>query len=120
MSILSLLRHVKSKVAPKLVIDRTPLDRLINVLSTENAVLRDEASTALGEGRRLQEAYRLSAVYHRPIEQTSGSPAVTGRTPTDDAALISRIMTSYRAACATEIGDKDSARSILKCNTLIC
>lgn len=108
MSILSLLRSVKSKVAPKLAIDRTPLDRQINMLSTENASLRDKASVAVGEGRRLQEAYRLSAVYHRPIEQTSGSPAVTGQTPSDDAALISRIMTSYRTACEIEIGDKDS------------
>ncbi|MFM0559297.1 putative sugar O-methyltransferase [Paraburkholderia sediminicola] len=108
MSILSLVRHIKSKVAPKLAIDRTPLDRQINMLSTENAALRTEASAANRESLRLREAYRLSAVYHRPIEQTSGSPAVTVQTPTDDSALISRIMTSYRAACETEIGDKDS------------
>lgn len=108
MSIPSLLRKVKSKVAPKLVIDRTPLDRQIKALSAENAALRDEAFAALREGRRLQEAYRLSAVYHRPIEQTSGSPAVTGQMSPDDAVLVSRIMTSYRTASATEIGDKDS------------
>src|SRR5258708_6259833 len=115
MPILSLLRNVKGKVAPKLVFDRTPLDKRISALLTENATLQDEASTAIAENQQIheehhlsREAYGVSAVYHRPIEQTAGLPAVTEQSPADDASLVSRIMASYRAACATEIGDKDS------------
>jgi hypothetical protein len=115
MSIAELLRSMKSKIAPNLAFNRTPLDRRIAALSEENLSLKAAATRNVrgteDEYEKLQEAqylYRLSSVYHRPVEQTGGMHASSPAPLCEDEQLVSRIMSSYRSACTTEIGDSES------------
>lgn len=79
-------------------------DRLLAELDRTNT-----AQIALrAETQRLEELYRLSHVYHRPVEQTSGVPSVALSDKADDLTLIARIIAAYRTASVTDVGKANS------------
>lgn len=73
-----------------------------DALLAERDALRRETAAA-------DEEYYVSPMRHRPVESTLGASAIVSSTgePEDDG-LVSRITTAYRAAYATDVGDKAS------------
>jgi hypothetical protein len=112
MSILSLLRSAKSRVAPKLVLNRTLLDRHIGDILAEKKAIQAAYDRLLVERNNLlaekDRELELSWLCHRPANRIAGDATVTTWQRSEDAELVNRIRSAYRAANTTPLGAPDS------------
>ncbi|MFM0128773.1 putative sugar O-methyltransferase [Paraburkholderia sediminicola] len=103
------IRAVKSKVAPNLVINRTPLDRQINDLRAENLLLQAERDELRQHKEHTWNRRHADRMLHHQPHRISGHPGIVDVRPDpDDMRLVARVADAYRKSVRTPVGPTDS------------
>jgi hypothetical protein len=109
MSTISLLRNIKSKVAPRLVLNREPLDQKILELRRQLAEVAAERDTLLSSKSGAWDDRHADRMLHHHPHRLSGKVVVSagGKLP-NDISLVERVTLAYRKAVRTPIGSTNS------------